>query len=302
MPPEMRREQHDARDVWFAAVGDVHGSMHAMVRLLQGWEAKAGRALSFVLQVGDFEPIRHAEDLATVAGPAKYRRLGDFPDFHAGRTAFPWPVYFIGGNHEPYGLLDRMLEGGEVAENCFYLGRAGMVEAEGLRVAGLTGIYSAEAFEAPRPGLDEMGHRSRKDWIYFTKEDVDRAAGFGSADVLLVHEWPERVVDPADAAAFHRQRRSPSYDLVGNEYARLLMELLEPRLVLCGHMHRRYRNRVRLESGALADVYGLANVDQGSDSAAVFHVTPEGSIVEVWPECAGDVRVEADAALTRWGG
>src|SRR5436309_1716544 len=98
----------------FAAVGDVHGHMHAMVRLLQGWEQKAGRRLSCVLQVGDFEPIRVKEDLESMAAPAKYRRAGDFPDFFAGRAAFPWPVYFIGGNHEPYGLLDLTPEGGEV--------------------------------------------------------------------------------------------------------------------------------------------------------------------------------------------
>lgn len=302
MPPESTRKQHDASDLWFAAVGDVHGSMHAMVRLLRSWEEKAGQALSFVLQVGDFEPNRHAEDLATMAVPAKYRKLGDFPDYYDGRAAFPWPVYFIGGNHEPYGLLDLMPEGGEVIENCFYLGRAGAIEVCGLRVAGLTGIYSPGAFEGPRPGLDQMGRRSRKDFTYFTKNDVDRAAEFGSADVLLVHDWPAGVIDPAHAAEFYRQRRSPSYELVGNEYARLLMELLEPRLVLCGHMHRRYRNRVRLESGKVVDMCALANVDRGRDAAAVFHVTPDGAIEEIWPEQDVDARVQTEEVSAPWVG
>lgn len=235
-------------NVLFAAVGDVHGHMHAMVRLLCGWEAKTGRTISFVLQVGDFEPIRDERDLETMDAPAKFRVVGDFPDFRAGRAAFPWPVYFIGGNHEPYGFLDEMPDGGDAIDNCVYVGRAGLVEVGGLRIAGLSGIFDSDAFERPRPSVEEFGKVSRKAFTYFRKGDVDRAAGFGSADVLLVHEWPEGVIDPADSREFERQRRSLSYDVVGNEYARLLMEVLEPRLVLCGHMHKRYRNRVRLES------------------------------------------------------
>ena len=87
--------------MFFAAVGDVHGHMHAMVALLRDWEEASGETLGFVLQVGDFEPHRHEDDLATMAAPSKYRQLGDFADYHSGRATMPWPVYFIGGNHEP---------------------------------------------------------------------------------------------------------------------------------------------------------------------------------------------------------
>jgi len=94
----------ETQELFFAAVGDVHGQMHEMVRLLSAWEGRAGRALAFVLQVGDFEPVRDQKDLDTVAAPMCYRKLGDFPDFHSGRATFPWPVWFIGGNHEPVRL------------------------------------------------------------------------------------------------------------------------------------------------------------------------------------------------------
>src|SRR5690242_2689007 len=110
-------------EVYFAGVGDVHGEHHRMIERLARWEDASGLRLGFVLQVGDFEPHRHAEDLATKTGPAKYRRLGDFPDFASGRAKFPWPVYAIGGNHEPYGWLDEMPHGGALAPNCTYLGR-----------------------------------------------------------------------------------------------------------------------------------------------------------------------------------
>ena len=272
-----------APEIYFAAVGDVHGHMHAMVRVLSGWEASTRNSLSFVVQVGDFEPIRYEDDLNSMAVPAKYRAIGDFPDFFNGRATFPWPVYFIGGNHEPYGLLDAIPEGGRVIHHCTYVGRAGVIEAGGLRIAGLSGIFLAEAFERRRPRLEDLGKTSKKEFTYFRKEDVDRVAGFDSIDILVVHEWPDGVIAPEDADEFENIRRSSRYDAVGNEYARLLMEVLEPRLVLCGHMHKRYHNRIRLESGKIVDVRCLAHMGMGRDAISIYRIAQDGSIVEVWP-------------------
>jgi lariat debranching enzyme len=264
----------------FAVVGDVHGEMHAMVRRLAAWEKRARRALAFVLQVGDFEPHRDAEDLATMAAPAKYKVLGDFPDYVAGRAAFPWPVYFIGGNHEPYGFLDAEPDGFELVANCRYLGRVGVVEPHGLRVAGLSGIYRDEAFGVIRPPVASLGAVSNKAFAYFNERDVERALDLERADVLLLHDWPADVVDPADAAAFEQQRRSMRYDAVGNEYARLLVDGLRPRLVACGHLHKAYRAVVRHATGEVTRVCCLANVAQGGASVAVFRAA-DGAIEEI---------------------
>lgn len=254
-----------------------------MVRLLRGWEAKSKRALSFVLQVGDFEPIRFEDDLDSLAAPAKYRHIGDFPDFFNQRAHFPWPVYFIGGNHEPYGLLDAMPHGGPVVHHCTYIGRAEMIELHGLRIAGLSGIFHAKSFEVQRPSLAEMGRCSRKEFTYFRKDDVDRLANLESVDILVVHEWPDGIIDPKDALDFEHVRRSAKYEGVGNEYARLLMDLLEPRLVLCGHMHKRYGNRIALESGKMTAVRCLSHIGQGPDAVAIYRVDPDGSLDEIWP-------------------
>lgn len=258
--------------ITFAAVGDVHGQMHAMVRLLQGVERRLGRALDFVLQVGDFEPHRHEADLATMAAPQKYRTLGDFASFHAGRAVFPWPVYFIGGNHEPYGFLDTLPEGGEVADRCFYLGRVGVQTLSGIRVVGLSGIHRPQTYHAGRPPLEAMGSASLKDFIGFTEAEVERAMGLGPADILLVHEWPEGLIEApslADSAAV-------GYRPVGNAPARLLVELLSPKLVLAGHMHERHRGAI-----GSSPVVCLASVHQAMSSIAIFERTPEGTVVEI---------------------
>lgn len=169
-------------DMVFAAVGDVHGHHHLMVERLTRWEAAAGQRLRFVLQVGDFEPHRHEADLETKTGPRRYKRLGDFPDFLHGRAQFPWPVYAIGGNHEPYGWLDEIPQGAELAPNCTFLGRAGCVEIDGLRIAFLSGIHSAKAFDTQRRSARSNRQQSWKRSTYFDRQDIDRVLACKRAD------------------------------------------------------------------------------------------------------------------------
>lgn len=261
---------------YFAAVGDVHGRMNRMVSFLQSWTKTAHRELAFVLQVGDFEPHRDEADLATMAAPARYKHLGDFADYHQNRRRFPWPVYFIGGNHEPHGHLDATPEGALVATNCQFLGRVGVVEPRGLRVVGVSGIHEEAGFQKPHPPLSLLGTVSLKDFTCFNEEDIDRALSLERADVLLVHDWPSGIIATEDRGDFEQQRRSPNAEAVGNDYARLVAEALEPRLVLCGHLHKRYRGTLAHASGRVSQVCCLASVEQGADAFAVFHATPTG--------------------------
>ncbi|AKF81582.1 metallophosphoesterase [Myxococcus fulvus 124B02] len=264
----------------FAAVGDVHGRMDRMVSSLQTWAKSAHRELAFVLQVGDFEPHRDDADLATMAAPARYRHLGDFADYHQKRRRFPWPVYFIGGNHEPHGYLDTAPEGFLLTSNCRYLGRVGVVETRGLRIAGLSGIHDAPGFQKPHPALSLLGTVSNKDYACFNEQDIEQALGLERADILLVHDWPSGLVAAEDRQDFEHQRRSPHADAVGNEYARLVAEALQPRLVLCGHLHKHYRGTLKWPSGAQTPVCCLASVEQGAEAFAIFQVS-RGALQEV---------------------
>jgi lariat debranching enzyme len=272
---------NEPKETIFAAVGDVHGHHHEMVRLITERESQTGRRIAFVLQVGDFEPHRNDADLESMAAPSKYRVVGDFPDFYSGASTFPWPVYFIGGNHEPYGFLDTATPGAPVAENCVYLGRVGAAEISDLKVVGLSGIFNEDKFSEEHPGVEDLRLRKKKDYTYFNKGDVDGAVDFGNADILLLHEWPARIIAEEDQGEFEQQRRSMRYDSVGNEYARILVDLLSPRLVICGHMHKKYRNQIRLKSEALVDVCCLSNVQQGQDSVAFFRISEDGAITEI---------------------
>jgi lariat debranching enzyme len=254
--------------ILFAAVGDVHGSHHAMVRLLGDWEKQHGQSLSFVLQAGDFEPVRDVMDLASMPVPEKYRKLGDFADFREDRSEFPWPLWFIAGNHEPFAFLASVLRGGQVARNCYYLGRGGQRDIDGLRVAYLGGISTQDGPVDKLPGRNWKGH------AYFTEREVERAMAGGHADILLLHDWPLGAASPVDARG---KRRAGGPQGPGNESARLLVDLLRPRLVLAGHMHWPHRCRLSERTRFVA----LAHVDKGRDAFAVFRREADGEITEV---------------------
>jgi lariat debranching enzyme len=269
-------------DLFFAAVGDVHGDMYTMLGLLTNWESRFRQKLSFVLQVGDFEPIRHEADLATMDAPKKYLKLGDFRDFYSGIVEFPWPVWFIGGNHEPYGFLDQTPCGTTITKNCHYLGRVGSVILAGLKIVGVSGIYKEDLFlHTVRPPVSQIGSRPNKDYISFTQNEITQALDFESVDILMLHEWPKGIIKQNDLATFHPWRKGSDFEQVGNEYAQMLIEYLQPKLVLCGHMHKHYRRQISFSSNTPIAICCLANVPQKQDAIAVFQLTSDGKILEV---------------------
>lgn len=174
-------------NIYFAAVGDVHGYIYQMLGLLQSWEVKHQQKLNFVLQVGDFEPHRNREDLMTMDAPTKYKKLGDFAHFYQHQAHFPYPLYFIGGNHEPYGFLDSFPDGKEIAPNFHYLGRVNAINLFGLKIICVSGIYKPDLFTF-RPLIDEIEFHSNKKYIGFTEAEIARAIDYQNADILMMHE------------------------------------------------------------------------------------------------------------------
>ena len=243
----------------FAVVGDVHGDHWAMIRLLQGWEKARHKSLDWVLQVGDFEPHRHESDLATMAAPAKYRDLGDFPIFASGQAQFPWPIYFIGGNHEPYGWLETLPDGGQIAPNCHYIGRANAVEIGEIKVAGLSGIFQPQLFSQVRPDISQFCAKSNKEWIGWNQGDIEKLLNLGRCDIFLLHEWP---------VEFDNNQRHFA-DVAAREWIELALESLRPDLIFCGHLHYRLRSAIRV-GGVDIPVNCLAQVSRGRDCFAVY--------------------------------
>ena len=248
---------------YFAAIGDVHGHIKQLLRHLS--KRAAERPLSALLQVGDFEPHRSLEDVALMDAPQKYRQLGEFHLLAQGKLALPAPLYFIGGNHEPYGWLDSLAPMTLVAPDCTWIGRVGSFNLQGLRITGVSGI-EVEGLRAQR------GERPAER-IGVMDDEVMAALERGPADILMIHEWP---------AGIHRmdgsgKRRTQGE--VGSPLLRSLVDLLRPQWVICGHMHAPYRATLEHEFGT-TEVVCLPHVAYGPESIALFR-WQEGVIQEV---------------------
>jgi len=114
-----------------------------------------------------------------MAAPAKHRRLGDFNRVVAGELVLPIPMYFIGGNHEPWGWLEQHAETGfQLCPNLHFLSRTGVSIIGPLRVAHLSGIQRLEAFDNfTRPHHSQIVQKSNKDYIGFTSMDIASLLG-----------------------------------------------------------------------------------------------------------------------------
>jgi hypothetical protein len=201
--------------------GDIHG------KWVDCYTKASELGADLALLVGDSEPIRDERDLSSVPGPKKYRFMGDFQYYYA-EGDVPVKTITIGGNHEPFLLLDSFPGlGGDILPSLFYL-RSGVMDVGSLRIGGLSGTYVDRAFTGEKPNIFELsrkgvnfGKEECKNASYMNIKEVDRFDGIDSCDILLLHDWPGGI----------------SSEFPGSPPSRVLIERLKPRLVFCGHMH-----------------------------------------------------------------
>lgn len=214
----------------WVGVGDIHGRFRRVEEWLLALEQARGRQVELAFAVGDVEafsdPEHHRRKAAKRGMPAEFASYAD------GTRTFPRPLYFIGGNNEDFAPLHAMQEGGELAPNVHYLGRAGVRTFGGATVAFLSGIYAPKHFETPlqEPRTVETSKQAG----YFRFPELERFQGTTRPDLLLLHEWPKGVVRRTPNAPALRAYRFP---WIGNPVARQLVEALRPRWAWCGHSH-----------------------------------------------------------------
>lgn len=94
-----------------------------------------------MLLCGDFQALRSKHDYASLAVPAKFKQLGSFHQYYSGERVAPVLTIVIGGNHEASNYMWELYHGGWLAPSIYYLGAAGSVYVNGVRIVGASGIY-----------------------------------------------------------------------------------------------------------------------------------------------------------------
>lgn len=152
---------------------------------------------------------------------------------------------FIGGNHEASNYLQELPYGGWVAPNIFYMGYASVVRINGLRIAGLSGIYKSNDllrghFESP-PYTDST-LRS----VYHTRNlEIFRLKQLtGNIDVFLSHDWPAGVTKFGDEESLLRQKPFFHDDIqtnsLGSPPCMELLNIHHPKYWFSAHLHCKF--------------------------------------------------------------
>lgn len=225
----------EAKDkIRVAVVGCMHGQLKDIVDQVNLADKEENLKTDLIVCCGDFEAIRDEYDLSFKACPDKYKKMGQFSRYYKGEFELPCLVIFVGGNHEASNLLDETYYGGWIWKNVFYLGRAGVVNYKGLRIAGCSGIYNENNYHK---GFYEKDVENNIRSIYHIRNfDIARLNLIkGHIDMFLSHDWPTSII--TDKALQHVLKQKPYWeqeikdDTIGCPAYRYLIDVLQPWLL-----------------------------------------------------------------------
>ena len=212
-----------------AALGDIHGRFERVEGWLESLARAHGRPVDLALAVGDLETF----DAEAQSLRKRTKRAGaaEFGAYARGARRLPCPLAFVGGNNEDFAALHGMPQGGELAPDVRYLGRAGATELAGLRTAFLSGIHAPTSFDLPLRAPTNLDLARRAG--HFRRGEVEQVTQLtGHVELLLLHDWPRGLIRGGEGP----RPRPPAY--WGNTVATELIHALRPSWVLCGHQHR----------------------------------------------------------------
>ena len=106
----------------------------------------------------------------------------------------PILTIFIGGNHEASNYLQELPYGGWVAPNIYYLGYAGVINVNGVRIAGISGIYKGFDYYKGHFEYSPFDNSTKRSVYHVRQLEVFRLKQLtGQVDIAMSHDWPRGV-------------------------------------------------------------------------------------------------------------
>lgn len=183
-----------------------------------------------------------------MAVPDKYKQLGYFYKYYTGETVAPMLTIVIGGNHEASNYMWELYHGGWLAPNIYFLGHAGCIQVNGIRIAGASGIFKAHDFRHgnhEKVPYDSSSIRS----IYHIREYcVRKLSLLSSPQIFLSHDWPQSIEHYGDLPSLLRRKKFLRQDIesgtLGSPPLMGLLNTLKPDWWFSAHLHARFEATV----------------------------------------------------------
>ncbi|KAJ3557405.1 hypothetical protein NM688_g1488 [Phlebia brevispora] len=247
-----------------AVEGCCHGELDAIYSHIATLENANSYKVSLLIICGDFQAVRNMQDLQCMAVPDKYKQLGEFYKYYTGEKTAPILTIVIGGNHEASNYFWELYHGGWLAPNIYFLGHAGCVQVNGIRIAGASGIFQHYDFAKghfERVPYDRSAMRS----IYHIRQyNILRLSLLSSPDIFLSHDWPQSIEQYGDLRGLLRHKPFFRSDIekgaLGSPPMMGLLRTLKPKWWFSAHLHTRFEARVVHEP----DVSGPTNTQEAA--------------------------------------
>ncbi|KAI0736378.1 DBR1-domain-containing protein [Fomitopsis betulina] len=249
-----------------AVEGCCHGELDAIYAEINNLEQRNNYKVDLLLICGDFQAIRNHRDLQCMAVPDKYRQLGEFHKYYTGEKTAPVLTLVIGGNHEASSYFWELYHGGWIAPNIYFLGHAGCVQVNGIRIAGASGIFKPQDFRRGHFERVPFNHGSMRSIYHIREYNVRKLSLLSSPTVFLSHDWPQGIEHHGDTRALLRRKPHFRDDVrkgtLGSPPLMDLLHTLKPAWWFAAHLHCRFE--ARFGHGPLEQVEGV-----GLDDSAI---------------------------------
>lgn len=256
-----------------AIQGCTHGDLDLIYKHLDIIEKKRKITIDLLICCGDFQAVRNQDDLKSMACPKKYAAMKDFHDYYSGRKTAPVLTLFIGGNHEAANHLWQLPYGGWVANNIYYMGYAGVLNFQGIRIAGTSGIFSSKAYDKGHFEYPPFNEDTKRSFYYTRHIDIARLKAMVGKpiDICLSHDWPSNIQLHGNVEEIYQQkpqlRKEPLEKfLPGNDGAEVLLHHLKPNYWFSGHHHCKFSATVKHADGRKTEFLALGKCDSGANN------------------------------------
>ncbi|HEY7907515.1 MAG TPA: metallophosphoesterase [Thermomicrobiales bacterium] len=228
-------------------IGDLHGEISAIGRIVATLERRFDFAPDLLVQVGDW---------------GFFADMGEWSRVLRGEIALPQiPAYVVHGNHDGYAETMAAMAGIASLPQLHVFPPGGdcwiaEVGSEPIALLGLGGAYDAPT-TTPSNGIP---FSERDPAIALERWE---AAGEPAIDLLITHEAPTGC-----GALGERRYRSPWRS--GSPGIRQLWERVNPPLVVCGHYHQELTH---IEGSRTLRVLSLAGEGAAIYDTATHRIT-----------------------------
>ncbi|XP_018334426.1 lariat debranching enzyme [Agrilus planipennis] len=228
-----------------AVEGCAHGELEIIYETIKFIEDAEDIKVDLLICCGDFQSTRNQQDLRCMAIPNKYYNLGSFYQYYNGEKKAPILTIFIGGNHEASNYLQELPYGGWVAPNIYYLGYCGVINVNGIRIGGISGIYKGNDYFKGRYEIIPYDNNSIRSVYHIRQVDIFRLKQLSSnIDIFLSHEWPAGVCEYGNVVSLNKIKPFLRKDIesgkLGNKPCEELLKDLKPTYWFSAHLHCKF--------------------------------------------------------------